>query len=117
MSDKLYVYGDSLMKATVPDEDFRYHFRIAELMPDGATEMEVGNRAKMGATIRKGQALVARDLERGEQGRWALIGVRQAFLADRDCSRMIAADGIHLTMEGYRRLYGTIGSWMKKNVL
>ena len=226
MSDKLYVYGDSLMKATVPDEDFRYHFRIAELMPDGATEMEVVNRAKMGATIRKGQALVARDLERGEQGRWALIGyggndcdfdwsavaaapeaehhpktelpeflrilketaaallekgiqpllmtlppidaqryldficrrgldrhkilqwlgdcqmiyryqelysdgvaqlamaeglpligVRQAFLADRGCSRMIAADGIHLTMEGYRRLYGTIGSWMKKNVL
>ncbi|MBP3493506.1 MAG: SGNH/GDSL hydrolase family protein [Oscillospiraceae bacterium] len=227
MRDKLYVYGDSLMKATVPDENFRYHFRIGELMErEPAPALEVVNRAKMGATIRKGQSLVARDLEQGAQGRWALIGyggndcdfdwsavaaapdgehcpktelpeflrilketaaallekgiqpllmtlppidaaryldficrrgldrgkilqwlgdcqmiyryqelysdsvaqlataeglplidVRRAFLGDRTCAGLIAADGIHLTMDGYQRLYGTIGSWMKKNVL
>ncbi len=227
MRDKLYVYGDSLMKATVPDENFRYHFHIDEWMEqEPSPAVEVVNRARMGATIRKGQALVARDLERGAQGRWALIGyggndcdfdwgavaekpdgehhpktelpeflhilketaaallqkgiqpvlmtlppidaqryldficrrgldrsrilhwlgdcqmiyryqelysdsvaqlamaeglpligVRQAFLGDRTCAGMIAADGIHLTMEGYRRLYGTIGDWLKKNVL
>ncbi len=227
MRDKLYVYGDSLMKATVPDENFHYHFHIDEWMEqEPSPAVEVVNRARMGATIRKGQALVARDLERGAQGRWALIGyggndcdfdwgavaekpdgehhpktelpeflhilketaaallqkgiqpvlmtlppidaqryldficrrgldrsrilhwlgdcqmiyryqelysdsvaqlamaeglpligVRQAFLGDRTCAGMIAADGIHLTMEGYRRLYGTIGEWLKKNVL
>ncbi len=227
MDDKLYVYGDSLMKATVPDENFHYHFHIGELMERYPSQpMEVVNRAKMGATIRKGQALVARDLEQGAQGRWALLGyggndcdfdwgaiaaapegehhpktelpeflrilkemaaaliekgiqpvlmtlppidaaryldficrrgldrskilqwlgdcqmiyryqelysdgvaqlataeglplipARQAFLGDRTCASLIAADGIHLTIEGYRRLYGTIGGWLKKNVL
>ena len=26
MDSKMYVYGDSLLKATVPDQEFRYHF-------------------------------------------------------------------------------------------
>lgn len=26
MPDKIYIYGDSLLKATVPDVDFHYHF-------------------------------------------------------------------------------------------
>lgn len=26
MPDKIYIYGDSLLKATVPDGDFHYHF-------------------------------------------------------------------------------------------
>ena len=223
MTGKFYLYGDSLLKATVPDEAFRYHFHASELL---AGHPEVVSRAMMGATVRKGRQLVERDTNRGLDARYALvgyggndsdfdwravsddpagehkpktelpefrrlltetvellrcagvqpllmtlppidaqryldficrrgldrhkilqwlgdcqmiyryqelysdgvaqlamaeglplIGVRQAFLADRGCSRMIAADGIHLTMEGYRRLYGTIGSWMKKNVL
>ena len=28
MPDKIYIYGDSLLKATVPDGDFHYHFHI-----------------------------------------------------------------------------------------
>ena len=27
-----YIYGDSLLKATVPDEQFRYHFHLPEVM-------------------------------------------------------------------------------------
>ena len=30
MTGKFYVYGDSLLKATVPDEQFHYHFHAAE---------------------------------------------------------------------------------------
>ena len=32
MPDKIYIYGDSLLKATVPDGDFHYHFHINEVM-------------------------------------------------------------------------------------
>lgn len=32
MPDKIYIYGDSLLKATVPDVDFHYHFHINEVM-------------------------------------------------------------------------------------
>ena len=34
-----------------------------------------------------------------------LIDVRSAFLPERDLPDMIAADGIHLTMAGYERLF------------
>ena len=30
--ERAYVYGDSLLKATMPDETMRYHFHLAEIM-------------------------------------------------------------------------------------
>lgn len=66
MPDKIYIYGDSLLKATVPDGDFHYHFHINEVMQRYQTKLvEVVNRSKMGATIRKGLSLVRHDLDRG----------------------------------------------------
>ncbi|MBE6971574.1 MAG: SGNH/GDSL hydrolase family protein [Ruminococcaceae bacterium] len=224
MDGKLYVYGDSLLKATVPDEEFRYHFHADELRR-ALGGVEVVNRAKMGATIRKGLSLVQHDLQRGLDGGCALVAyggndsdfdwcavseqpdgehrphtelpefvrllketldalrargvqpvlmtlppidaqrylhficrgglscerimhwlgdsqaiyryqemysgavaqlaaaegvplipARQSFLCERSCAQMIAADGIHLTMEGYHRLYDTLAQWMKKNL-
>lgn len=71
---RAYVYGDSLLKATVPDEQFHYHFHLPEVMERySRTETEVVSRAKMGATIRKGQALLDHDLQRGLQADFALI--------------------------------------------
>ena len=32
MPDKIYIYGDSLLKATVPDAAMRYHFHLSEVM-------------------------------------------------------------------------------------
>ena len=29
---RAYIYGDSLLKATMPDEQFRYHFHLPEVM-------------------------------------------------------------------------------------
>ena len=73
MPDKIYIYGDSLLKATVPDGDFHYHFHINEVMQRYQTKLvEVVNRSKMGATIRKGLSLVRHDLDRGLEARYAL---------------------------------------------
>ncbi len=226
MENALYLYGDSLLKATIPDENFRYHFHVAELMERYSASLgAVVNRAKMGATISKGLSLVQHDLQRRMEARCALVAyggndsdfdwravaedpegehhpktelpefvrllsetvgalrrqgvqpvlmtlppidaerylgficrgglsrerilhwlgdcqmiyryqemysgavaqvaaaeglplvpVRQAFLARRDWTQMIAADGIHLTMDGYRRLYDTLAQWLRKNV-
>ena len=53
-----YIYGDSLLKATVPDEQFRYHFHLPEVMERySGRQTEVVNRSKMGATISKGESL------------------------------------------------------------
>lgn len=72
--ERAYVYGDSLLKATVPDEAMRYHFHLAEVMARYPTErLEVVNRAKMGSTISKGLSLVAHDVQRGMDARWALV--------------------------------------------
>ena len=226
MPDKIYIYGDSLLKATVPDVDFHYHFHINEVMQRYQTKLvEVVNRSKMGATIRKGLSLVRHDLDRGLEARYALVSyggndsdydwaaidadpgadhrpntelpvfadtlhetldalrqggvqpvmmtlppidgerylsflcrdnlrrdrilswlgepqmiyrhqelyadtaaeialreniplipVRQAFLCNHRLSQLIAADGIHLTMPGYERLFDTLADWVKKNI-
>ena len=72
MSCGVYVYGDSLMKATMPDQAFRYHFHLPELA-DRYRGLALTNRSKMGATAAKGLALVERDLERGLDARYALV--------------------------------------------
>ena len=71
MTGKFYLYGDSLLKATVPDEEFRYHFHAGELL---SGHPEVVNRAMMGATVRKGRQLVERDTQRGLNAQYALMG-------------------------------------------
>jgi len=42
-----------------------------------------------------------------------LIDVRRQFLPQRDLSGLIAADGIHLTMSGYRCLFDTLADWVR----
>ena len=74
MSIGVYIYGDSLMKATMPDRAFRYHFHLEELLPRYVKEgVKLVNRAKMGATVRKGRALVEHDVERGLASGYALV--------------------------------------------
>ena len=42
-----------------------------------------------------------------------LIHVRQAFLADHHMNDMLSADGIHMTMEGYGKLFDTLADWLR----
>ena len=205
--ERAYIYGDSLLKATVPDAAMRYHFHLSEVMAQYPTErLEVVNRAKMGSTISKGLSLVEHDvndsdfdwasiaadpegdhrprtelpeflsklkqtvtelarvgvqpvlmtlppidgaryldyicrggLSRDSIMRWLgdvgciyryqelysdtvasfamreglpLIDVRRRFLPQRDLPELISADGIHLTMPGYRQLFDTLAQWV-----
>ena len=223
--ERAYIYGDSLLKATVPDEEMRYHFHLPEVMAQYPTDrLEVVNRAKMGATVTKGLSLVEHDAARGIGARWALVAyggndsdfdwpaiaaapeeehlphtvlpefveklrcvvkilcdagvqpvlmtlppidsvryfnfisrrsdgqrildwlgdvgriyrhqemysdavaalamgeglplidVRRQFLPLRDLPRLIAADGIHLTMPGYRQLFDTLADWVREQL-
>lgn len=223
--ERAYIYGDSLLKATMPDGDMKYHFHLPELMAHyPSARLEVVNRAKMGATVTKGLALVEHDVSRGLDAHWALlayggndsdfdwqaiaaapeaehlprtalpefveklrraaktlaaagvqpvlmtlppidsqryydfvsrsggadailrwlgdvgliyrhqemysaaiarlameeglplIDVRHRFLSLHDLPRYIAADGIHLTMDGYRRLFDTLAGWVRQQL-
>ena len=223
--ERAYIYGDSLLKATVPDEEMHYHFHLPEVMAQYPSDrLEVVNRAKMGATVTKGLSLVEHDVQRGMDARWALVAyggndsdfdwpaiadapdqehlprtalpefveklrcaarmlrdagvqpvlmtlppidsaryfdfisrrsdgqriltwlgdvgriyrhqelysdtvaalamseglplidVRRQFLPLRDLPRLIAADGIHLTMPGYRRLFDTLAAWVREQL-
>ena len=68
------VYGDSLMKGTLPDEQLRYHFHTDLFeAPLAGIAAEVTNKSVFGATSRKGVTLVQRDLARGHRYDWALI--------------------------------------------
>lgn len=223
--ERAFIYGDSLLKATVPDEDMHYRFHLPEVMAQYPTDrLEVVNRAKMGATVTKGLSLVEHDVQRGMDARWALVAyggndsdfdweaiaaapeqehlphtvlpefieklrravqeltsagvqpvlmtlppidgqryfqfisqradggsilrwlgdvgriyrhqelysdavaalamteglplidVRRQFLPMRDLPRYIAADGIHLTMTGYRCLFDTLAGWIRERL-
>ncbi|MBE6990199.1 MAG: SGNH/GDSL hydrolase family protein [Ruminococcaceae bacterium] len=226
MSCGVYIYGDSLMKATMPDQAFRYHFHLDELRDRyRSADFALTNRAKMGATVSKGRALVAHDVGRGLDARYALVAyggndsdfdwaavaaeperehkprtelsafrrllgetvdaltgagvqpvlmtlppidaerylgficreglsrsrilqwlgdvqriyryqeaysetvagfaaqrrlplidVRRPFLLDRQLPRLIAADGIHLTMPGYVKLYDILTGWLRQEM-
>ena len=71
---RIAVYGDSLMKGTLPDEQLRYHFHTDLFeAPLAGVDAEVTNKSVFGATSRKGVTLVQRDLARGHRYDWALI--------------------------------------------
>ena len=42
-----------------------------------------------------------------------LIGVREMFLNEKRLPKLIAADGIHMTMEGYGKLFDTLAGWLR----
>ena len=72
--ERAFIYGDSLLKATMPDDEMKYHFHLPEVMAQYPSDrLEVVNRAKMGATVTKGLSLVEHDVQRGMDARWALV--------------------------------------------
>ena len=71
---KIYVYGDSIMKATLPDEKMKYHFHIAEYMePFSSLPVDIVNRAKFGACADKGLAILENDIKKGIECDIALV--------------------------------------------
>lgn len=76
MEEKITVniYGDSVMKATVPDADLHYHFRFDEYAKRFETlPVTLVSRAKFGATVEKGASMLDHDLNKGLSCRYALL--------------------------------------------
>lgn len=70
----LYVYGDSIMKATAPDAQSKYHFHISDYLAQfSSLPLQIVNRARFGATVHKGQRILERDLAGNFDGQYALI--------------------------------------------
>lgn len=72
---KLQIYGDSIMKAVVVDENYKYHSVSRGLLENLQlqTGVEAVNRAHFGYTTEKGQAVLRRDLENGLSCQAALL--------------------------------------------
>lgn len=74
-SADICIYGDSLMKGTVPADHARYRFTIGEYL-DRILEtfsLRVLNRAKFGAPVTKGDAQLKQDLERSITAGYTLL--------------------------------------------
>ena len=72
---KVQIYGDSIMKAVLVDENFKYK-QTAKCLLDHLqqeTGVEAVNRAHFGYTSTKGQAILQRDLEKGLDCQLALL--------------------------------------------
>ena len=68
------IYGDSVMKATVPDGELHYHFRFDEYAKRFETlPVTLVSRAKFGATVQRGASILERDLQKGLNCRYALL--------------------------------------------
>lgn len=74
-STDICIYGDSLMKGTIPAEASRYRFTIGEYLTRimDLFSFKVLNRAKFGAPVTKGAALLQQDLDRNIIGRYTLL--------------------------------------------
>lgn len=70
----IYIYGDSIMKATSPDENMKYHFHIGEYLEKFAQlPVTIVNRSKFGAYAEKGLSIVDSDIDKGMKCDIALI--------------------------------------------
>lgn len=69
------IYGDSLMKGVVLDEQLRYHATMGEEIKqfEARFACPVRNRACFGLTIERGLQLLERDIASGWESRYALI--------------------------------------------
>ena len=78
IASNVIVYGDSIMKATVPDDDLRPKFNIGRFIERIKTEYSIGviNRARYGATINKGIKDLSNDLSKGIKSEHALLEYR-----------------------------------------
>ena len=64
---KIQIYGDSIMKAVLVDENYKYHQISSQLLDrfQQDTGVTATNRAHFGYTAARGQAVLQRDLDKG----------------------------------------------------
>lgn len=69
------IYGDSLMKGTIPTEMARYKFTISKYLNEILRKfpLQIINRARFGAPVTKGKVLLKKDLERSVTAKFTLL--------------------------------------------
>jgi len=104
------IYGDSIMKAAVPNESFKYSFRYSNYSCrlEKSWGAPVNNRSQFGATVTKGLKTIQRDLIRNEASDYAIIEY-----GGNDCNfdwRAISADpcSVHLPATPLDKFLGTL---------
>ena len=45
-----------------------------------------------------------------------IIRVRESFLREKHLPGLISPDGIHLTMEGYTKMFDTLAGWLRQAI-
>ncbi|MDR1117159.1 MAG: SGNH/GDSL hydrolase family protein [Oscillospiraceae bacterium] len=116
---KINIYGDSIMKGTVIDEEYNYHFLMDKIVSEleGTYSLEIKNRSHYGFTISKGERLLERDIQNG-------IGCDIALIefGGNDCNFnwgdvSLSPDAEHkprTDMDAFRRTYLQIIEKLKK---
>lgn len=109
---KLQIYGDSIMKAVVVDENYKYRSLSCAMLEKLQLQagVETVNRAHFGYTTEKGQAVLRRDLEKGLDCQAALLE-----FGGNDCDynwAEVAAnpDGEHLPQTSLQRFLDNLQS-------
>ena len=69
------IYGDSLMRATVVDEAFRYHTLMRQFTQRmwESLKVQIRNKAHFGYTADRGYAVLQKDKDKGFECRFALV--------------------------------------------
>lgn len=69
------IYGDSIMRGTVMDENGRYHASMGSLLRplEEKYTLKISNRSRFGLTVDKGKALIEKDLRENNTSKYALI--------------------------------------------
>lgn len=69
------IYGDSIMRGTIPVALAKYKFTVGEYLDRlaAAFPLKILNRARFGAPVTKGAALLRQDLDRDITARYALL--------------------------------------------
>lgn len=69
------IYGDSIMRGTIPVALAKYKFTVGEYLDRLAARfpLRILNRARFGAPVTKGAALLKQDLARSVTARYALL--------------------------------------------
>lgn len=72
---KVNIYGDSLMRATVMDDNSRYHSLVGAYLErlSGEYDIVFRNRARFGITVEKGSRVLEKDLAAGLDCDYAVL--------------------------------------------
>ncbi len=65
MKKNVFIYGDSIMRATVLDCGGQYHATVSHYLPGFENDYRIENRSRFGCTVTRGSQIIKGDLDSG----------------------------------------------------